>query len=48
MTKIMIPIKRARSGETGKVELFFNDKKATFQSMDKSHYGGAEKEFSEF
>ncbi len=41
-------IEKHRNGETGKVELFFNDKKATFQSMDKSKYGGAEKEFSDF
>jgi replicative DNA helicase len=43
-----ILIEKHRNGETGKVELFFNDKKATFQSMDKSHYSGAEKEFSDF
>ena len=43
-----ILIEKHRNGETGKVELYFNDKKATFQSMDKSKYGGAEKEFSEF
>ncbi|TSC70964.1 MAG: replicative DNA helicase [Parcubacteria group bacterium Gr01-1014_46] len=43
-----ILIEKHRNGETGKVELFFNKKKATFQSMDKSSYGGAEKEFSEF
>ncbi len=43
-----IMIEKHRNGETGKVELFFNDKKATFQSMDKSSYGGAEKEFSDF
>ncbi len=43
-----ILIEKHRNGETGKVELFFNEKKATFQSMDKSQYGGAEKEFSEF
>ncbi|HEY0220932.1 MAG TPA: replicative DNA helicase [Candidatus Paceibacterota bacterium] len=43
-----ILIEKHRNGETGKVELFFNDKKATFQSMDKSQYGGAEKQFSEF
>ncbi len=43
-----ILIEKHRNGETGKVELFFNEKKATFQSMDKSKYGGAEKEFSEF
>ncbi len=41
-------IEKHRNGETGKVELFFNQKKATFQSIDKSQYGGAEKEFSEF
>ncbi len=43
-----IMIEKHRNGETGKVELFFNDKKATFQNMDKSEYGGAEKEFSDF
>jgi replicative DNA helicase len=43
-----ILIEKHRNGETGKVNLFFNDKKATFQSMDKSQYGGAEKEFSDF
>ncbi|MSU45064.1 MAG: replicative DNA helicase [Candidatus Zambryskibacteria bacterium] len=43
-----ILIEKHRNGETGKVELFFNKKKATFQSMDKSQYGGAEKEFSDF
>ncbi len=43
-----ILIEKHRNGETGKVELFFNEKKATFQSMDKSKYGGAEKEFSDF
>ena len=43
-----ILIEKHRNGETGKVELFFNEKKATCQSMDKSQYGGAEKEFSEF
>ena len=43
-----ILIEKHRNGETGKVDLFFNDKKATFQSMDKSKYGGAEKEFTEF
>ncbi len=43
-----ILIEKHRNGETGKVDLYFNDKKATFQSMDKSKYGGAEKEFSEF
>lgn len=43
-----ILIEKHRNGETGKVDLFFNEKKATFQSMDKSQYGGVEKEFSEF
>ena len=43
-----ILIEKHRNGETGKIELFFNDKKATFQSMDKSNYSGADKEFSEF
>ncbi len=43
-----ILIEKHRNGETGKVELFFNEKKATFQSVDKSKYSGAEKEFSEF
>ncbi|HRH26802.1 MAG TPA: replicative DNA helicase, partial [Parcubacteria group bacterium] len=31
-----ILIEKHRNGEVGKVELFFNEKKATFQSMDKS------------
>ena len=43
-----ILIEKHRNGETGKIELFFNDKKATFQNMDKSKYGGVEKEFSDF
>ncbi len=43
-----ILIEKHRNGETGKIDLFFNDKKATFQSMDKSKYGGVEKEFSDF
>ncbi len=42
-----ILIEKHRNGETGKVDLFFNDKKATFQSMDKQH-AGMEKEFSDF
>ncbi len=41
-------IEKHRNGETGTVQLFFNDKKATFQNMDKSQYGGAEKEFADF
>jgi replicative DNA helicase len=43
-----ILIEKHRNGETGKVDLFFNEKKATFQSIDKAQYGGAEKEFAEF
>ncbi len=42
-----ILIEKHRNGETGKIDLFFNDKKATFQSMDKQH-SGMEKEFSDF
>jgi replicative DNA helicase len=43
-----IMIEKHRNGETGKIELFFNEKKATFQTMDKSKYGGVEKQFSDF
>lgn len=43
-----ILIEKHRNGETGKVDLFFNEKKATFQSIDKSKFGGAEKEFASF
>ncbi|TSC61104.1 MAG: replicative DNA helicase [Parcubacteria group bacterium Gr01-1014_107] len=43
-----ILIEKHRNGETGKVELYFNDKKATFQSIDRSNFSGVEKEFKEF
>jgi replicative DNA helicase len=44
-----ILIEKHRNGETGKVELYFNDKKATFQSIDKHGYGaGAGGEFGGF
>lgn len=43
-----ILIEKHRNGETGSIKLFFNDKKATFQNMDKSEYGGVEKEFDNF
>jgi replicative DNA helicase len=43
-----ILIEKHRNGETGKVDLFFNDKKVTFQNMTKAEYGGAEKEFANF
>lgn len=42
-----ILIEKHRNGETGKVQLHFNEKMASFQSIDKSDYGGAEKEFAE-
>ncbi len=43
-----ILIEKHRNGETGKIELIFNDKKATFEDKNKNNYGGAEKEFSDF
>lgn len=43
-----ILIEKHRNGPTGKVDLYFNDKKATFQSMSKAEFGGAEKEFQNF
>jgi len=43
-----ILIEKHRNGETGKVELFFNAQKATFQSIDKAHQAGSEKDFRDF
>lgn len=43
-----ILIEKHRNGATGKVELFFNEKKATFQSLEKAQFTGAESEFREF
>lgn len=43
-----ILIEKHRNGETGKIELYFNEKKATFQSIDRSRMSGAEKEFESF
>lgn len=43
-----ILIEKHRNGEVGKVELYFNDKKVTFQSLAKGEFGGAEKEFANF
>ena len=45
-----ILIEKHRNGEVGKVELYFNDKKATFQSIDKSHQqqSGADTDFHNF
>jgi replicative DNA helicase len=40
-----ILIEKHRNGETGRVEIFFDDKKATFQSIDKQH---SDKEFNQF
>ena len=35
-----ILIEKHRNGATGKVDLYFNDKKATFQSVEKADFGG--------
>jgi len=43
-----IMIEKHRNGATGKVDLFFNEKKVTFQSLDKSNFGGAEQQFDSF
>lgn len=44
-----ILIEKHRNGETGKVELYFNEKKATFQSLEKANFeGGAEGDFRSF
>jgi replicative DNA helicase len=43
-----ILIEKHRNGATGKVELYFNEKKATFQSLEKAEWSGAEKEFQTF
>ncbi len=43
-----ILIEKHRNGATGKVELFFNEKKATFQSLEKAEFSGAEAEFRDF
>lgn len=40
-----IMIEKHRNGATGVVELYFNEKKTTFQSIDKSQHGG---EFGSF
>lgn len=41
-----ILIEKHRNGETGRVELYFNEKKVTFQNLNKGEFGGAEKEFA--
>ena len=43
-----ILIEKHRNGATGKVDLFFNEKKATFQSLEKAEFTGAEAEFRDF
>lgn len=43
-----ILIEKHRNGATGKVELYFNEKKATFQSLEKAEFAGTESEFREF
>lgn len=43
-----ILIEKHRNGATGKVELFFNEKKATFMPLEKAQFTGAESEFREF
>ena len=48
-TKIAeILIEKHRNGATGRIELFFNEKKATFQSLEKAEFSGVESEFREF
>ena len=43
-----ILIEKHRNGATGKVELFFNEQKATFQPLERAEFGGAEAEFRDF
>lgn len=43
-----ILIEKHRNGATGKVELFFNERKATFQPLEKAEFTGAEAEFRDF
>ncbi|MBN2094384.1 MAG: replicative DNA helicase [Candidatus Zambryskibacteria bacterium] len=43
-----ILIEKHRNGATGKVELFFNEKKATFLPLEKAEFTGAESEFRQF
>jgi len=43
-----ILIEKHRNGATGKVELFFNEKKVTFQPLEKAEFSGTESEFREF
>lgn len=43
-----ILIEKHRNGATGKVELFFDEKKVTFLPLEKAQFSGAESEFREF
>jgi replicative DNA helicase len=43
-----ILIEKHRNGATGKVELFFNEKKASFLPLEKAQFSGTESEFREF
>jgi len=43
-----ILIEKHRNGATGKVELFFNEKKANFLPLEKAQFSGVESEFREF
>ena len=43
-----ILIEKHRNGATGKVELFFNEKKASFLPLEKAQFSGVESEFREF
>ena len=40
-----ILVEKHRNGPTGRVELYFDEKRTTFQSVDKSGYGGLADEF---
>ncbi len=43
-----ILIEKHRNGATGKVELYFNERKATFQPLERAQFSGAEADFREF
>ncbi len=43
-----IMIEKHRNGPTGKIDLYFDEKRTTFLSMEKSDYGSASQEVNEF
>ncbi len=43
-----IMIEKHRNGPTGKIDLYFDEKRTTFLSMEKSDYGPASQEVNEF